>query len=907
MSERFNLKTARKSFMVSASRSQRILGGKDGRTSGTPSAGIIKALQISLENTPTSSARPSTSASNAALDQRKIETPITVESSSKEFPRGSVHWKFLSHSHDLLSKQSVVGKWLNTDYIHYADIPSVEMVTHALLWEKEMKLQLAQQRKDQFHSQETESMKKLQSVIARGLLAKRKEAERQEQGKTYLSRLIQILRLEPHERSVAQLEVLLAWMRANCPENAMVFNFLQLATPSECLEFCSGLKYAIFDKNEAILRQNETGHTYFILLTGRASVYINKSLWIGEVANENKKQSSSLGIGDKIDTIHPGSDFGELALLEKVPRSVSILTSGTVESECLIIDKPHFQKCIFIFAKRCADEFITDLRKFHIMANVDEMHLRGIFKRFQRRKLYSGKVLLVQGCEAEDVYLVLHGQLTEWYELTPNEMRNRGETDMLERDDEKSGERGEVQLKDAGIGRIAKQFRRTQLSVMECDHTVIGGYYGLKRIESASTVICKTDCEVICCSATQFTKSSSISMHQRTVNLGKEKHALTVRRIAKYKAMAARLSQTLRAHNTKSKIRRTQYSSDKTECAFSAKDELDPTQATKQSVPRRQSQPFGLYSYIKPKDRVSKSSRSHQRRMRSISLMLHPKDSIQKGVTVDYQTAMKVVTQRESERELVCKTLPKILKEQDPANPKRQLNTYISNKKRIRSASLQNLKCKYGVPTDVWQIDVSHERMLSRSMSSGGLSSERAKGAKRKKKRSLKRSQSASHGKVVNYNQEIIREYQQLIPNTEGRDYARGKRVRSRSGLGMVSGDKDVQGAVSVSVRLRMRSASLMENARMLKQTHREQRSRRRRSQSVGDTMNASTAEWSTDAEMYRDLEYEKLKEEASVLQYEFKLYKHKSATKRVTKRAHVRSKQTPKKLCTKFHFKPKP
>ena len=61
----------------------------------------------------------------------------------------------------------------------------------------------------------------------------------------------------------------------------------------------------------------------------------------------------------------------------------------------------------------------------------------------------------------------------------------------------------------------------------------------------------------------------------------------------------------------------------------------------------------------------------------------------------------------------------------------------------------------------------------------------------------MKRSQSASHGKVGNYNQEIIREYQQLIPNTERRDYADdatqkacGRRVRSRSGLGLVSGDK---------------------------------------------------------------------------------------------------------------------
>jgi CRP-like cAMP-binding protein len=91
---------------------------------------------------------------------------------------------------------------------------------------------------------------------------------------------------------------------------------------------------------KALVSEGETGHEFFVIIDGRASV--------------TRK-------GRKVATIGPGDAFGELALLDKAPRNASVVADtdmelvvlGQREFAGLIDDVPGFaRKLLAGMAKR---------------------------------------------------------------------------------------------------------------------------------------------------------------------------------------------------------------------------------------------------------------------------------------------------------------------------------------------------------------------------------------------------------------------------------------------------------------------------------------------------------------------------------------------------------------------------
>ena len=824
--------------------------------------GIVKALRNSISST------------NTQQDD---------ESASSEYAKK--RWKFVRAHRDVLTKKSVIEKFLMQKYEHYSDVPSTSQIVSALYWEKQHKSKVLNLRRNQFYSQETKSMHTIQSVAAKELLAKKIAKERKSNNEHAISTLIEILRMEHSQRSIKQLKVVLSWLQTHCPKNALIYNFLQRATTQESLEFCRGLNYRLYDKNEAIIRQGETGDAYYILLSGKAGVYINKNLWAGEIANENKKKTSSQGIGDKIDLIHPGCDFGELALLEKVPRSASIICTGLSISECLVCMDKHFQDCMNLFAKRCAEEFVKDLRRFYIMKNVDDVHMKMIFKRFERKRLFAGKVLYAQGCNVDNVYFIINGQCAEWYEMPMNDMMNKekkyqawkkkkevlefriGEDTEKEMDAEANKKRDKHNV-------ITPQFKRTELSLLECNNSVIGGYYALKKIVAPTTLICKTDCEAIMCSSDKFVKSANLSMTERTKQIGKDRHNLVNERIRNYKNMANILSQSIGKSKEEAIIEKMKRNRSKSAIIKQLKEKVmeeNPTLKTamfsrraksvdtmngrdkskgisKQTGNMKDDKKFGMYTYIGPKDK----------RIRSASLILDPKMSINTSVKLHYDETMKL-QENVRKKENVIRALPKVLKQCDPENEEQRKDHYIKMKKRFRSSSLKDLQQKYGVPTDIWQIDASHAKTRARSMSSS------LKNVKCKKKheRRMRRSKSAIN--LALHQQKILKEYEKVIPNEAGGSYEdviqrdnvyinkKRKKKRSQSSVAL-------RGKQKKSIGIRKRSASNIGSDSYGKK--RNQRSR---------SMKVMTDVFINDM---NDMEYKRLKKSYSVLNLAFKEYK---------------------------------
>ena len=175
-------------------------------------------------------------------------TKHSTESTARDIPsRLNKRWKFAAKNTDIVKKKSVVEKWQEGTYKNYVDVPTVDEITNALFFEQRIKSEILNERKVNFQSLEVERTKKMEAVVKRELLAKKTADSRLKDGKSTLSELIKILRLEPELRSGEQLLVLLDWMNIKCPQNALVYRFLEDSNHEESLEFCRGLKYVIFE------------------------------------------------------------------------------------------------------------------------------------------------------------------------------------------------------------------------------------------------------------------------------------------------------------------------------------------------------------------------------------------------------------------------------------------------------------------------------------------------------------------------------------------------------------------------------------------------------------------------------------------------------------------------------------
>lgn len=87
-----------------------------------------------------------------------------------------------------------------------------------------------------------------------------------------------------------------------------------------------GLKYSPFAKGDVIMRQGDTAHWLYILVSGEAEVYL-------ESPGQEKRRLTSLP---------EGSVFGEMGLMTGAPRAATVIAKTDVE--CYRVDKTVFEE-----------------------------------------------------------------------------------------------------------------------------------------------------------------------------------------------------------------------------------------------------------------------------------------------------------------------------------------------------------------------------------------------------------------------------------------------------------------------------------------------------------------------------------------------------------------------------------
>ena len=103
--------------------------------------------------------------------------------------------------------------------------------------------------------------------------------------------------------------------------------FLNRLTKEERDELAYSFTHWHFKKGETIIRQGEPGTTFHLMAKGRVGVYKAKML--------GKKLIAEIG---------PGEFFGEIALIEHVPRTATIM--ATEDGEMFTLTRESFEQVL---------------------------------------------------------------------------------------------------------------------------------------------------------------------------------------------------------------------------------------------------------------------------------------------------------------------------------------------------------------------------------------------------------------------------------------------------------------------------------------------------------------------------------------------------------------------------------
>ncbi len=103
--------------------------------------------------------------------------------------------------------------------------------------------------------------------------------------------------------------------------------FLQFLSSKELDQLVINLRAARVFKGYEIIRQGDPGDTFYLIATGRVSVWVNKG-------NERVKVAE----------LRADDYFGEMALISNAPRNATVVAEGL--TELFVLEKSNFEKIL---------------------------------------------------------------------------------------------------------------------------------------------------------------------------------------------------------------------------------------------------------------------------------------------------------------------------------------------------------------------------------------------------------------------------------------------------------------------------------------------------------------------------------------------------------------------------------
>ena len=163
-------------------------------------------------------------------------------------------------------------------------------------------------------------------------------------------------------------------------------------------ELCKHIKLRRFMKNSPIVRQGDAGDNFYTIVSGKAKI----------VVSGNNGAEKILG------TLSTGDSFGETALIEKGPRTASIITM--TQTAVFEISREGFEK--FLASNAENREKITGkirLGKMLLASSVfsfmSQKQISYLIKNLKPEKIKAGTIVFKQGDEGNKFYIIQEGNI----------------------------------------------------------------------------------------------------------------------------------------------------------------------------------------------------------------------------------------------------------------------------------------------------------------------------------------------------------------------------------------------------------------------------------------------------------------------------------------------------------------
>ena len=182
--------------------------------------------------------------------------------------------------------------------------------------------------------------------------------------------------------------------------NEYLVRALSTLTQDQLVEVSRSVKPQIFQPDSTIVRQGEKGDTFYIMLDGKADVYINMP------------GGSEL----QVNQLEPGEYFGEMALLGGGVRAATVRASQEGSVSVAALNEESFNS--LISDSRSLREQLMDLverrniyHQLQAVSSLDENALASILKETKPVLYSEDQTIIKQGDVGDMFYLLLDGQV----------------------------------------------------------------------------------------------------------------------------------------------------------------------------------------------------------------------------------------------------------------------------------------------------------------------------------------------------------------------------------------------------------------------------------------------------------------------------------------------------------------
>ncbi|MDQ3005359.1 MAG: cyclic nucleotide-binding domain-containing protein [Chloroflexota bacterium] len=182
--------------------------------------------------------------------------------------------------------------------------------------------------------------------------------------------------------------------------NEYLVRALSTLTQDQLVEVSRNITPQIFQPNSAIIRQGEKGDMFYILLNGKADVYLNMPGGSELLVNH----------------IKPGQYFGEMALLGGGVRAATVKASTEGPVSVMALDEKAFNSLIND-SRSLREELmgLVERRNTYLqlqtLSSLDENVLSSILEDIEPIIYKEGHEIIKQGDVGDTFYLLLDGQV----------------------------------------------------------------------------------------------------------------------------------------------------------------------------------------------------------------------------------------------------------------------------------------------------------------------------------------------------------------------------------------------------------------------------------------------------------------------------------------------------------------